>query len=201
MQMRATTAVIIANIAVFILQAMFYPWFDDIFALTPNLVFQNGWFWQFFTYMFLHGGIMHITLNMFVLFMFGMVIEYTLGSKKFLYLYFISGIGSALFYIALTGASDITMLGASGAVFGVLTAYGFMFPKNIILVFPGIPVPAFMAVIGFAALELIAGVFGMEPGIANFGHFGGIITGVILMLYWKRRAFEKNPREFEYFWE
>jgi membrane associated rhomboid family serine protease len=196
-----TITIIALNVLIFLLQRIFYPIFDEVFALTPSLALQNGWYWQFLSYMFLHGGIMHITMNMFVLLMFGVVIEQTLGSKRYIALYFISGVGSALLYMALTGISDVMMLGASGAIFGILTAYGFMFPKNIILMFPGIPVPAFFAVFGFAILELLAGMFGLEPGIANFGHLGGIVTGVILMSYWKRSAFKKNPREFEYFWQ
>ena len=80
-----------------------------------------------------------------------------------------------------------------------------MFPKNIIFVFPGIPVPAIFAVVGFAALELFSGIFGLEPGIANFGHLGGIVTGVILMYYWKSRMRSsrkwRDVRDFEYFWE
>jgi membrane associated rhomboid family serine protease len=197
--MRITVSLIAANAIVFALQ-MIFPLVEQVFALTPTLAFGNGWLWQLFTYMFLHGGIMHITFNMFVLFMFGTVIEHSLGEKKYLILYFISGIGSALFYVLLTGIVDIEMLGASGAIFGILTAYGFMFPKNIVFVFPGIPLPAIFAVIGFAVLELFSGIFGLEPGIANFGHLGGIITGVILMYYWKHGA-KKNKREYEFFWE
>jgi membrane associated rhomboid family serine protease len=208
--MRITTSLIAVNVAVFILQAIIPP-FTEYFALTPELAINSGYIWQFFTYMFLHGGIMHITFNMFVLFMFGSVIEHTLGERKYISLYLISGVGSALLYMVLTGIfsglTNVPMLGASGAIFGVLAAYGFMFPKNIIFVFPGIPLPAIFVVVGFAVLELFSGIFGLQPGIANFGHLGGIITGVLMMFYWKRSIVHKlrrsasARREFEYFWE
>ena len=193
--MRITVSLLVVNVAVFIIQAL-VPGFTETFALTTNMAIESGYVWQFFTYMFLHGSLMHITFNMFVLFMFGTVIEHSLGEKKYLMLYVVSGIGAAMFHFALMGLSDVLMLGASGAVFGILTAYGFMFPKNIIFVFPGIPVPAIMAVVGFAALELLAGIFNLEPGIANFGHLGGIVSGVIMMYYWKNRMkFSRSRRD------
>lgn len=202
--MRITITLMAVNIVVFILQILI-PGFTELFALTPETAINSLYLWQFFTYMFLHGGMMHITFNMFVLFMFGTVIEHSLGENKYIALYLVAGIGSALIHVMLTGVSDILMLGASGAVFGILAAYGFMFPKSIIFVFPGIPIPAIFAVIGFAVLELIAGISGLEPGIANFGHLGGIVTGVIMMLYWKQKLrvskSVKARREFEYFWE
>ena len=202
--MRITVSLIAANVVVFVMQALI-PGFTEAFALTPDSAIAGLQVWQFFTYMFLHGSLMHITFNMFVLFMFGTVIEHSLGERKYIFLYLVSGIGAALLHVGLTGLSDVMMLGASGAVFGVLTAYGFMFPKNIIFVFPGIPVPAIFAVVGFAALELFSGIFGLEPGIANFGHLGGIVTGVILMYYWKSRMRSsrkwRDVRDFEYFWE
>jgi membrane associated rhomboid family serine protease len=205
--MRITLGLLVANVVVFAMQALFGPAFQELFALTPELAINSGYVWQFVTYMFLHGGFMHITFNMFVLFMFGTVIEHSLGEKKYLVLYFASGVGSALFYILLMGISDIPMLGASGAIFGILAAYGFMFPKNTVFVFPGIPVPAILAVVGLAAFELFSGIMGTQPGIANFGHLGGIITGIMIMFYWKQSITKRVSRssdarrEFEYFWE
>ena len=208
--MRITIGLLVANASVFVMQIIFSsfgPGFQQLFALTPELAVNSGYLWQFFTYMFLHGGMMHITFNMFILFMFGTVIEHSLGEKKYLTLYLVSGVGSALFYIVLMGISNVPMLGASGAIFGILAAYGFMFPKNIIFVFPGIPVPAILAVVGLAVLEFFSGIMGAQPGIANFGHLGGIVTGIMIMFYWKhtiKRNVSKSTsarREFEYFWE
>lgn len=205
-----TFYLILANIAVFILQLAFYPVFDIYFALTPAEAL-SGSYWQFLTYMFLHATfdqagnvyLFHIGMNMFVLLLFGSVVERKLGTTRFLFLYFISGIGSAILHVLLTGVSTIQMLGASGAVFGVLAAYGILFPRNWIIMFPGIPMPAFLAVAAFAFMELFFGVFGLEEGIANFGHLGGILTGAALMLYWKhtKKTEDDVLGNFEFFWE
>ncbi len=197
---KATVVLLVANFIMFILQIVVAP-FTELVALTPTMAF-SGYYWQFFTYMFAHGGITHLGLNMLALFMFGGVMERTLGTGRFLALYFISGIFSGMFHLALTGISDIPLLGASGAVFAVLAAYAFKFPRNIIFVFPGIPVPSALLVAFFVIFELFSGIFGLQEGIANFGHLGGIISGLALMYYWKRT--EKagpEPETVEWVWE
>lgn len=202
MRVSVTVSLIIANIAVFILQLML-PSFTSLFALTPADAL-TGSYWQFFTYMFLHGDPMHIFINMFVLMVFGPKVEAQLGQRAYILLFLLSGLGSAFLHMFLTGPSTIIMLGASGAVFGVLTAYGFLFPKSWIIMFPGIPMPAIAAVFVFAGLELALGMFALEPGVANFGHLGGIITGVLFMVgykYWKRKARSGALGDFEFFWE
>ena len=214
--MRLTVAIILINIAVFAAQAasaLSYNMplgedpFTQAFALTPNVALSGAW-WQFFTYMFLHADPLHIFFNMFALFMFGVVMERALGWKKYISLYLVSGVGSALFYMFLTltflpGEMAILMLGASGAVYGVLASFGFMFPKEVIYVY-FIPVPAISAVFLFAAIELIAGITGIMPGIANFGHLGGIITSAVLMLAWRytyRPKSQKDMRDYKFYWE
>lgn len=200
--MRLTLALIAVNVVVFIVQGL-VAGFTEFFALTPVLAL-NGAYWQFFTYMFLHGSMMHIFLNMFILLIFGVRVERELGWDRYLILYIISGLGSAGLYMLLTGEAMVLMLGASGAIFAVLTAFGIMFPKSIIFVPPGIPMPAMFAVVFFVAIELFFGLTGLEPGIANFGHLGGIVTGAILMFYWKRFARRHRPHGFtsyEFIWE
>ncbi|MEM7815514.1 MAG: rhomboid family intramembrane serine protease [Candidatus Aenigmatarchaeota archaeon] len=200
--MRITVAIIILNIVAFAAQVLFEPWFTEIFALTPTSALNGSW-WQFFTYMFMHADPLHIFLNMFALFMFGVVMERALGWKKYLFLYIASGLGSAAFYILLTGISPTIMLGASGAVFGILAAFGFMFPKEVIYVY-FIPLPAISAVFIFAAFELIAGITNIMPGIANFGHLGGIITSASVMFIWKHTSKPRNERElrdYRFYWE
>ena len=201
--MRVTLAIIIACVAVFSLQ-MVVSGFSEAFALTPVDALNGSW-WQFFSYMFLHGDPMHIFLNLFVLVIFGPLVEKHLGEERYLLLFILSGLGSAFVHILLTGESTVMMLGASGAVFGVLTAYGFLFPRNWIIMFPGIPMPAILAVFVFAGIELFFGVFGVEPGIANFGHLGGIVTGVLFMLVLKFMKKRHKGRigvdEFEWVWE
>jgi membrane associated rhomboid family serine protease len=195
-----TISLVAANFAVFVLQALIEP-FTSLVALTPTMAFA-GYYWQFFTYMFAHGSITHLGLNMLALFLFGGIMERVLGPRRFALLYFISGVGSALLHIALTGISDIPMLGASGAVFAVLTAYAIKFPRNIIWVFPGIPMPAALVVVFFTVFEFASGVFGLEPGIANFGHLGGILAGALIMYYWKRAEKSSSMGEtVEFIWE
>lgn len=202
--MRITTALIGINVAMFILQVAIAP-FTSLFWLVPSEALSGAW-WQFITYMFMHGGAMHIMINMFVLFIFGVTIENALGERRYLTLYLISGIGSAFLYLLLMGISDIPMLGASGAVFGVMAAFGFMFPKEKIIIFP-IPyaIPSYIAILAIAGLELFLGVTGFEPGIANFGHLGGLLTGFGLTYYWKSRRPKKSDvravRDYQFFWE
>jgi membrane associated rhomboid family serine protease len=206
--MRLTLGIIAINVVVFATQVMYEPWFTETFAMRPVLALGGAW-WQFLTYMFLHADISHIFFNMFALFFFGVIMERALGWKKYISLYLISGTGSALFYIFLTltfipGDSAVLMLGASGAVYGILAAFGFMFPKERLFVFGLFPLPAISAVFLFAAVELIAGFTGIMPGIANFGHLGGIITSAIIMLFWKRTAKPKNEsemRHYKFYWE
>jgi membrane associated rhomboid family serine protease len=201
--MRVTIGLIGANVFMFILQAA-VTGFTDAFALKPSMALGGAW-WQFLTYMFLHGGAMHIALNMFMLFIFGEVMEQALGEVRYLTLYLASGLGSALTYIMLMGVTSLPMLGASGAVFGVLAAYGLMFPKNKIWVpIFLVPLPAFTVVILLAGLEFMLGFLGLEPGIANFGHFGGIVTGILMTYYWKRMSRPRGlneRRKYEFFWE
>ncbi len=205
--MKLTLAIIAVCIAVFFLQIATtardpvtgaeYSFFTKEFALTPSLAF-SGHVWQFATYIFLHGDVMHLFLNMFGLLIFGATVENTIGRKKYLLLFFVSGLGSAFVYISLTFAftpaflleaeTSRLLLGASGSVFGVMAAYGLLYPRNWIIMFPGIPMPAIVAVAVFAGIEIFYGLTGLQPGIANWGHLGGLVIGVIAITYWKRRA-------------
>jgi len=209
--MRWTVAIIAANVIIFGMQLAFTD-FTKIFALTPEL-FMSGAYWQIFSYMWLHGGMLHLTFNMFFLFIFGEVMEHALGARKYISLYIVSGLGSAMFYIFLTGLINpgdtillsTEMVGASGAVFGVMAAYGLMFPQNKIwLPFLLKPLPAITVVFVLAALEFVVGYFALEPGIANFGHLGGIITGALFTYVLKKTVRLKNiddKRRYEFFWE
>ena len=199
-----TLYIILINLAAFVLQ-LFISGFTRLFALTPAMAF-SGYFYQFFTYMFMHGGLSHIFFNMFVFAIFGFPVERILGRNRFLVVYFLSGIGSSLLYIAFTGVSDIPLLGASGAVFGILAAYAFKFPKNWIYIFGLFPMPAWLLIIFLMIEETFLGLLGLQPGVANFGHIGGIITGLLIMALWRIREREKGSKEFgerdfEFIWE
>ena len=174
----------------------------EFFALTPTLAL-GGMYWQFVTYMFAHGSISHFGVNMIGLFIFGGVVERVLGARSYIMLYFTAGLGAAVLHLVLTGISEIPMLGASGSVFGVLTAYAVLYPKNWIWIFPGIPMPAALLVVVFAGIEFFSGMLGLAPGIANFGHLGGIVFGALFMLWWKlqQRKKESGIGDMQWVWE
>lgn len=145
--------------------------------------------WQIVTYGFLHGDLTHLLFNMFTLWMFGRDIERFWGPRYFAVYYFVCVAGAAVAQLAvamLQGAVYPT-LGASGGVFGILLAYGMMFPnRQILLLIPPIPMKAKYLVILFGVLELIYGVTGARPGIAHFAHLGGMVFGFFLIQYWRR---------------
>jgi membrane associated rhomboid family serine protease len=199
--MRVTICIMAASFVVLLLQVL-VPETTLLLSLTPTLAL-SGMYWQFVTYMFAHGSITHFGFNMIGLFIFGNVVEGFLGARKYLTLYFLAGIGSAAFHILLTGVSDIPMLGASGAVYAVLTAYAIKYPNNRLIIFPiPIPVKAMYVVIGFIGFSIYAGVVDLFSGIAHFGHLGGILFGGLIMYYYKRTD-KKGPgiEGYEWIWD
>ena len=148
--------------------------------------------YQFITYMFLHVNFEHIFFNMFALRMFGRTLEYELGSQRFLTCYMVCGVGAALVQMGvagLTGGFGLQLLGASGAVMGLLLAFGVVGPNSIImLLIPPIPLKAKWFVIIYAAIELLLGWTGRDPGVAHFAHIGGMLWGLGLLYYWRRKG-------------
>jgi membrane associated rhomboid family serine protease len=214
MKMTYTLWLIIINFIVFFAQVVLYnvdfiadsygEIVTDVLGLNTKTVLERGYFWQYFTYMFVHADFTHIFFNMFGLLVFGPKIEYTMGKSKFLKYYLICGLGSSVFYsliiCTLMGVSNIPMVGASGAIFGVLTAFGIMYPRDIVYVQFFIPMPAIVFICFYGLIQLLGGVlslFGPQTGgIAYFGHLGGMITGIILLKW-----FGFGRRRVRYFWE
>lgn len=140
--------------------------------------------WQLVTYMFLHAGFAHILFNLFALWIFGQAIENFWGTKRFTTYYFLTGIGAAVIHMFIGGGGAPTV-GASGAVFGILLAFGMMFPdRYIILLIPPIPIKAKYFVAIFGAIELFSGVMRPGSGIAHFAHLGGMVVGFVLIKLW-----------------
>jgi len=140
--------------------------------------------WQLVTYMFLHGGFFHILFNMFALWMFGMELENLWGSRKFLIYYLCCGLGAGIANLmvgALLG-QVVPTVGASGAVFGILTAFGFLFPNRRVYLYFLVPVQAKYFIMGWIGIELFYGVVGTSDGIAHFAHLGGAAVGFIYLL-------------------
>ncbi|MGM0588618.1 MAG: rhomboid family intramembrane serine protease [Bacteroidota bacterium] len=147
----------------------------------------SGYFmpWQLVSYMFLHAGFGHILFNMFALWMFGQAIENLWGTRRFAIYYFLTGIGAALLHMWISGGGAPT-LGASGAVYGILLAFGMMFPERpIMLLFFPVPIKAKYFVAIFGGLELLNGIFSQNTGIAYFAHLGGMVAGFIIIKYWQ----------------
>ena len=145
-------------------------------------------FWQLFTYLFMHAGWSHILFNMFALWMFGYVLENFWGSRRFLVYYLVCGIGAGVCNLLVPGWG--LTVRASGAVYGILLAFGMMFPNERIYFYFLIPLKAKWFVIGFAALELLEGLF-YADGIAHFAHLGGMLFGLLLILYWRKHPFSR----------
>ena len=170
--------------------------------------------YQLFTYMFMHGNFTHLFFNMFALWMFGNTLENIWGSKRFLLYYILCGLGAGLMqegvqYIEYAvklsqyqtvnvGGGNIipmsqylnnmTTVGASGAIYGLLLAFGMMFPDSLIYLYFLVPIKAKWFVIGYAAIELLTGVLSAGDGVAHFAHLGGMLMGLIILLIWKKKG-------------
>jgi len=189
-----TQALVITNVAVFLLQFASGGLLETWFALWPP---GHGFgIWQLVTYGFLHGGLAHIIFNMLGLYMFGSDIERLFGSRFFLRYYFGCVVSAALcqlIVISVTGGPPFPTLGASGGVYGLLLAFGISFPRRMVmLIFPPIPMQARFFVILFGSIELVLGVTGTEAGVAHFAHLGGMLGGW-LMIQYRRRRFPFTP--------
>ncbi|HET7896325.1 MAG TPA: rhomboid family intramembrane serine protease [Flavisolibacter sp.] len=178
---------IIVNVLVFLAQNTFGSQFalTERFALWPigSPYFQP---YQIFTHMFTHGSMGHIFFNMFALWMFGKILENMWGPKRFLNFYLISGIGAAVVHLSVQYfmGGEAPAVGASGAIMGVLVAFGYLFPNTeLFILFIPFPIKAKWAVIGYVAIDLFGGIANFSgDNIAHFAHLGGALTGFILVL-------------------
>jgi membrane associated rhomboid family serine protease len=156
-----------------------------------NIDSGNFFVYQLITYMFVHVEFGHIFFNMFALFMFGSVIERTWGAKRYLIYYLVTGIGAGLIQLLVCDLQNITSftIGASGAIFGLLLAFGMLFPNTpLYLMFVPVPIKAKYFVLGYGLLEFFFGISNhAEDNVAHFAHLGGMLFGIILILYWRRK--------------
>ncbi|MEO6154730.1 MAG: rhomboid family intramembrane serine protease, partial [Thermomonas sp.] len=157
--------------------------------------------WQVLSYAFLHGSVMHLAFNMLALVMFGAPLEHTWGDRRFLTYYLVCVAGAGLCqllvgsYAVAQGADPYPTIGASGGVFGLLLAYGLLFPnQRVMLLIPPIPMKARTLVIVYGLFELGVGITGLQPGVAHFAHLGGMLFGWLLIRYWRGQPpFGKRP--------
>jgi membrane associated rhomboid family serine protease len=167
---------ILANVVVFLLQQIFHPYVSNLFALTPRAVVRDFYFWQPITYMFLHGGFMHLFFNMLMTWFIGSVLESVWGSKKFLKYYLVCGLGGAVFFMVFSFGQSV--YGASAAVFGLYLAYAILFPNNYVYIYFLFPVKAKYLVTFLALFQLAQGIAG-PSGIAYVAHLGGMAAGLL----------------------
>jgi len=208
---QVTKNLLIINILMFIATLINYDVMITKFALFyPTSQYFRGW--QVITHMFMHGGFWHILFNMYTLWIFGSVLERTIGSRKFLIFYFVCGLGAVALHLGVqalqahsymnaiaegsqTAAASYARLkmtptvGASGAIYGLLIGYAMLFPSNrLTLIFPPISLSAKAWVIIFAVIELFTGVTGVADGVAHFAHLGGMLLGFLLIKYWRSKG-------------
>jgi membrane associated rhomboid family serine protease len=180
-------ALLAANITVFIIQYLVSRGasggtvFLQTFGLVPAKVIPEFHIWQFGTYMFLHGNLIHLLFNMFAVWMFGSDIERAWGRRIFLSYYFVTGIGGGLIYTVFSWGSPIPLVGASGAVFGILLAYAILFPDRRIFLYFLIPIKAKYFVLMYGILELLAAAQPQMDGIGHFAHLGGMLFGYLFL--------------------
>jgi len=181
-----TQALLLINVAAFCLSYFLEPLFTRMLALWP---LGAGFLpWQVVSYAFLHGSFAHLFFNMLGLWMFGAELERIWGPKRFLQFYFASVLTAAGAQLVVTGlmGSAFPTVGASGGLFGLLLAFGMMFPNRIIMpLFPPIPMKARTFVAVFGGLELLFGVTGTVQGVAHFAHLGGMLGGYLMIRYWR----------------
>ncbi len=165
---------------------------DRILGL--HFFIDPGFRWyQIVTYMFMHANLEHIFFNMFAVWMFGRIIEVTMGSKRFLFYYLTCGLGAGLSQEVVQLAAYLygstifgLTVGASGAVYGILLAFGMTFPDERIFIFPlPVPIKAKYFVCGYAVIELVSALAGSHDGVAHVAHLGGMLFGLLLILHWR----------------
>jgi membrane associated rhomboid family serine protease len=181
-----TQTLIALNVIAFALEALLGGrWFENFMLWPLGRDFAP---WQVLSYGFLHGGLTHLLFNMLGLYMFGSDIERVWGQKRYLTYYLTCVITAAIAQLVVTSmmGSAHPTVGASGGVFGLLLAFGMMFPRRtVVLLIPPIPMPAWLFVTLYGLIELYLGITGTASGVAHFAHLGGMVGGYLLIVYWR----------------
>jgi membrane associated rhomboid family serine protease len=211
---RTVKAIIIINAAAFLvdtiarfagIRAIFVA-----FALIPLRVTHELTLWQFVTYMFLHGDVVHILSNMLTLYMFGNELERYWGAARFLRYYLITGIGAGVCSWIVGPESSIAIVGASGAIYGILLAFGLLYPNRIIYLNLLLPIKVKWMVLIMGAVTFLFSITGGEPGVAHVAHLGGMLVGYLMLrgpewlgryvMHREHRRREKLKRQFEVYY-
>jgi membrane associated rhomboid family serine protease len=187
------------NVIIYLIQVLTHRsanpyWIEKNLGLVPVDVW-HGEVWQLVTYLFLHGGFLHILFNMLALWMFGSELEYLWGTRRFVRYYFFTGIGAGITTLVTTPHAIYPTIGASGAIFGLLLAYGVIFPNRPILLYFLFPIPAKYFVMIFGAIELFASLSGTQGGVAHFAHLGGLVFGWFYLKGFPGQRFFRRMRQ------
>ena len=198
----AIKVLVSVNFGIFVLQTLsnaeglFFP----LFGLVPRMVWSELMIWQPFTYLFFHGGIWHVLINMFVLWMFGSELERLWGKSHFLKFYFVTGVGSGLLTILFSLQSITPIVGASGAVYGVLLAYGLTYPNRQIYLYGIIPIKSIWFVIGIGMIAFMSS-FNNISQVSHITHLSGMLIGYLMLkrpVEWRSLWFSIRKRTLEY---
>ena len=186
---------VIINIIVFILTELSGQrnMLFSSFGLVPNQVWTNFKVWQLFTYLFVHSGFLHIFFNMFVLWMFGKDLEIQWGKNEFLLFYFTCGIGAGLMTVLFSINSIVPIVGASGAIYGLLVAYGFTYPNRMVYLYGLFPLKVKYMVLGLGVIAFFASLSANQSNVSHITHLSGMIIGVLyiyFILNWKNIKME-----------
>jgi len=195
---------------VFLLQMVLSNRISFYLGLVPILVWKKYFLWQLATYIFLHGGITHLLFNLLALWMFGGELESYWGSRKFLRYFLFCGIGAGICTVIFTPYQFIPVIGASGAIYGILLAFGWLFPNRLIYIYFLFPIPAKYMVIIFGLIELFSSMEGTGGGVAHLTHLGGLLFGLFYMAYptirqrirreyYRRKWSQKGPGGSDYY--
>ncbi|MBA7611286.1 Rhomboid protease AarA [subsurface metagenome] len=180
-----TLTLIILNVALFLINMLFPLRSLYYLALIPSRVIESKAYWQVVTYMFVHGGTFHILFNMLALFIFGTQLERKLGSTEFLIYYLVTGVGAGLFTLVFnwySGLKHIPVVGASGAIYGLLLAYATLLPDSRLYIFGILPLKAPVAVLLFAGIAIFSQLTGTRGGVAHLAHLAGLGFGYLYFL-------------------
>jgi len=186
---------VIINIVVFVLTALSgqRSILFSSFGLVPSNVWSNFKVWQLFTYLFVHGGFLHIFFNMFVLWMFGKDLEMQWGKNEFLLFYFTCGIGAGLMTVLFSVNSIVPIVGASGAIYGLLVAYGFTYPNRMVYLYGLFPLKVKYMVLGLGVIAFFASLSANQSNVSHITHLSGMIIGVLYIYFifnWKNIKME-----------
>jgi len=185
---RAVRTIILINLVMYIFQHFAPDGYLRILGLVPAYVLGRGWIWQLVTYMFLHGGLLHLFFNMLFLWMLGSELERYWGRWEFVKYYMVTGAGAGVINALVQPHSTLPIIGASGAIFGLIIAFGMAFPERELLLYFFIRIKAKYFAVVVGALELI-GLFALpNAGIARFAHLGGLVVGYFY-LTWEKYSY------------